>query len=332
MGQELSIDLGQVHTKISVLLTGTPLTHLSSTYLYLPSSNSTVYFFKYVNDDLLSFRTHPIYALIAKEDRARIRGTGSNLKRMASLLDSEFNLEVESVSTTELVLSALDCVMNERPEAFFTYHKVHWPLLPNGRAHKEGKRTINSEKSLYPYILANLRSGLSVYRVDDLTTARRVSGSSMGGATFASIMKLGTSYSTVCQALDGAKTGDNSEVDVTVGDIYGCNYAAIGLKKDLIASSCGKMRTSSNYRDQDLARSVAMMIALNVAQILALSAQAEEVKTIVVAGSALEAEPLMRMLQKAMNCWAQNQVNLVFCEYGVYLASLGGVLAGLKPN
>lgn len=331
MGQEVSIDSGQVHTKISVLLAGPPLAHLSPTLLYLPSCDATVYFFKYVNDDLPSFRTHPIYARIAKQEKVRLRGTGSHLGRMATLA-SEFNVEVQSLSTTELVLSALDCVMKERPEAFFTYHKVHWPLLPNGRAYREPKLTINTEKSLYPYILANLRSGLSVYRVDSPTSARRVSGSSMGGAAFASVMKLGTAYSTVCQALDGAKTGDNSQVDVTVGDIYGCDCTSIGLKKDLIASSCGKMRTGTAYRDQDLARSVAMMIALNVAQIVALTAQAEQVNTILVAGSALEAEPLMRMLQKAMNCWTQSKVNLVFCEYGVYLASLGGVLAGLKAS
>jgi len=324
--------LGQVHTKISVLLAGPPLDGLSPTHLYLPSSDSTVYFFKYVNDDLPSFRSHPIYARIAKQEKVRLRGTGSLLERMAATLASEFNVEVQSLSTTDLVLSALDCVMKERPEAFFTYRKVHWPLLPNGRAYKEPKLAINTQKSMYPYILANLRSGLSVYRVDSLTSACRVSGSSMGGATFASVMKLGTSYSTVCQALDGAKGGDNSEVDITVGDIYGCDSTSIGLKKDLIASSCGKMRTGAAYRDQDLARSVAMMIALNVAQIVALTAQAEEVSTIIVAGSALEAEPLMRMLQKAMNSWTQNKVHLVFCEYGVYLASLGGVLAGLKST
>ena len=332
MGQKVSIDIGQVHTKVSVLLPDAPVSHLSSHWLHFPSSNSTVYFYKYRNDDLLSFRSNPIYLRIATSEKATIKGTGSNLARMAGFLSEAFQVEVESMSTTELVILALDYVMDEHPESFFTYQKVNWPLLPNGRVHKAPERMSNTDKSMYPYILANLRSGLSVYRVDSLTSAHRVSGSSMGGSTFASIIKLGTSFPTVCQALDAATNGDNSAVDVTVGDIYGSDYAAIGLKKDLIASSCGKLRTNSSYREEDLARSVAMMLALNVAQIVALTAQAEGISTVLVAGSALEAEPIMRMLKKAMNCWAPNQVKLVFCDYGVYLASLGGVLAARKSS
>lgn len=38
-----------------------------------------------------------------------------------------------------------------------------------------------------------------------------------------------------------AEKGDNSEVDMLVGDIYGTDYGRIGLKSTTIASSFGKV-------------------------------------------------------------------------------------------
>ena len=38
-----------------------------------------------------------------------------------------------------------------------------------------------------------------------------------------------------------AGTGDNTKVDMLVGDIYGGDYPAIGLKATTIASSFGKV-------------------------------------------------------------------------------------------
>ena len=39
-----------------------------------------------------------------------------------------------------------------------------------------------------------------------------------------------------------ASTGDNAKVDMLVGDIYGGDYPAIGLKASTIASSFGKVQ------------------------------------------------------------------------------------------
>ncbi len=38
------------------------------------------------------------------------------------------------------------------------------------------------------------------------------------------------------QVKEFSQKGDNRNVDLLVGDIYGCDYDALGLKSDVIAS------------------------------------------------------------------------------------------------
>jgi type II pantothenate kinase len=56
-------------------------------------------------------------------------------------------------------------------------------------------------QELYPYILVNIRSGLSVYRVDDPHEFNVVSSSSIGGATFWGLMRLMTRFTNPTEAL-----------------------------------------------------------------------------------------------------------------------------------
>ena len=93
---------------------------------------------------------------------------------------------------------------------------------------------------LYPYLLVNVRGGLSVYKVEDKYQFNRVSSSSWGGATFWALMRLMTSFKTPEEALTNAINGDASKIDMTVGDIYGGSY--LDLDPNIIASSCGKIR------------------------------------------------------------------------------------------
>lgn len=91
-------------------------------------------------------------------------------------------------------------------------------------------------------------------------TYERVSGSSLGGGllifhqinltgTFWGLCRLLTDITDFDQVREMSKkgwifyfsqylriTGDNTHVDLMVGDIYGCDYDALGLKSDVIAS------------------------------------------------------------------------------------------------
>jgi type II pantothenate kinase len=69
----------------------------------------------------------------------------------------------------------------------------------------------------------------------------RVGGTSLGGGTLWGLLSLLTGARTFDEMLGMAEEGDNTKVDMLVGDIYGTDYGKIGLKSTTIASSFGKV-------------------------------------------------------------------------------------------
>jgi pantothenate kinase len=81
-------------------------------------------------------------------------------------------------------------------------------------------------------------------------------------------MLLLTKYKNVNKAIErGFDYGDSSNVDMTVGDIYGSNVESLGIPANLLASSMGKASKDSNegkYNDLDILKSLLFSIAVNI--------------------------------------------------------------------
>ena len=94
---------------------------------------------------------------------------------------------------------------------------------------------------IYPYLLVNIGSGVSMIKVSDRRKFERIGGTSLGGGTLWGLLSLLTGARTFDDMLRLAENGDNGAVDMLVGDIYGTDYGKIGLKSTTIASSFGKV-------------------------------------------------------------------------------------------
>ena len=94
---------------------------------------------------------------------------------------------------------------------------------------------------IYPYMLVNIGSGVSILKVSGPRKFERVGGTSLGGGTLWGLLSLLTGANSFDDMLEMAAQGDNTKVDMLVGDIYGTDYAKIGLKSTTIASSFGKV-------------------------------------------------------------------------------------------
>ena len=105
---------------------------------------------------------------------------------------------------------------------------------------------------VYPYLLVNIGSGVSMIKVSGPKQFQRVGGTHLGGGTFWGIMSLLTGARTFDDMLAMADRGDNSGVDMLVGDIYGMDYSKIGLKNTAIASTFGKVFRMKNQTEPDL--------------------------------------------------------------------------------
>jgi type II pantothenate kinase len=66
--------------------------------------------------------------------------------------------------------------------------------------------------------------------------------------------------------LEISKDGDNRNIDLLVGDIYGTDYSKLGLKATKIASSFGKVfkkgvhQSQDDFNPGDIAKSLLFMV------------------------------------------------------------------------
>jgi len=81
------------------------------------------------------------------------------------------------------------------------------------------------------------------WRIPNVGSIERVSGCSVGGATFLGLSRLLTRAQSFDEAVDLAGMGDNSRIAMLVKDIYGGEYSRLGLPGDVVASDFGKMST-----------------------------------------------------------------------------------------
>ncbi|KAM9972010.1 hypothetical protein ACTFIW_012000 [Dictyostelium discoideum] len=106
------------------------------------------------------------------------------------------------------------------------------------------------------FIIVNIRSGVSIIKVENETNFQRVDGTSLGGGTFWGLCSLLTGVSDYDEMLEMTKNGQSNHVDLVVGDIYGMDYTKIGLSSDTIAT-----------------QSLLKMVSNNISQIAYLNSQ-----------------------------------------------------------
>jgi len=100
-------------------------------------------------------------------------------------------------------------------------------------------------ENLYPYLLINLRSGVTFTRVDSKTSFRNampVSGSPIGFTFYMGVLRLLNIFNDPTEAIEAGITGDSSNIDFDVGEIYGGDYSKLGLPSQMLASSFAKVK------------------------------------------------------------------------------------------
>lgn len=126
-------------------------------------------------------------------------------------------------------MPGLDFFITEIPREVFTYSDT------------DPMHFVEPSDDIYPYLLVNIGSGVSFLKVSGPREYERVGGTSLGGGTLWGLLSLLTGARSFDEMLSMASRGDNTKVDMLVGDIYGTDYGKIGLKSTTIASSFGKV-------------------------------------------------------------------------------------------
>ncbi|VDK57480.1 unnamed protein product [Cylicostephanus goldi] len=196
--------------------------------------------------------------------------------------------------------------------------------------------------SIYPFLLVNIGTGISVLKVDSPSQFQRVGGSSMGGGAFIGLGNLLTSAQSFDELLLMAEKGDHRKCDTLVCDIYGGSYENLNLAADLIAGSFGKCSRmgkrgargdQERASEQDIAKSLLLMISNNIGQVLAESIMAMlygmrfAMKRIYFGGFFIRKHPItMRTLSYAINYWSKGNMEALFMKHEGYLGAVGAFL------
>jgi type II pantothenate kinase len=222
--------------------------------------------------------------------------------------------------------------------------------------------------NIYPYLLVNIGSGVSMIKVSGPRQYERIGGTSLGGGTLWGLLSLLTGARSFDDMLRLAENGDNSSVDLLVGDIYGQAYNKIGLKSTHIASSFGKVykmkraaereaedgcngdlkrreeaehvqgsselsHDPGSFRPEDMARSLLYAVSNNIGQLAHLHAEKHGLPRIYFGGSFIGGHSqTMNTLSYAIRFWSKDTRQAYFLRHEGYLGAVGAFLKRQPRN
>lgn len=195
-------------------------------------------------------------------------------------------------------------------------------------------------------LLVNIGSGVSVVHLTaahgssvasctrpfgEVAELHRVTGSSIGGATFLALAKLLTPYRSFGEAVRAAERGDNGKVALLVKDIYGeRGYHELGLPGDVVAADFGKLAQGAAMAASppDLARALLVLVLNNIAQVSYLAARQTGADRVFYTGGFLRRGLMMRILTSALSFWSSGSLPALFMRHQAFLGAVGALQAG----
>ncbi|KAK9246498.1 type II pantothenate kinase [Lipomyces tetrasporus] len=280
-----------------------------------------------------------------------IMATGGGAYKFYDRMRKELDVEIWREDEMECLIVGLDFFITEIPTEVFTYSEQN-PMS-----------FVDAKADIYPYLLVNIGSGVSLIMVSGPRQFKRIGGSSLGGGTLWGLLSLLTGAKSFDEMLDMAANGDNTNVDMLVGDIYGSDYGRIGLKSTTIASSFGKVfkkrlesadgvqisdqtgnsvelygashehedgedvARPARFRAEDISRSLLYAVSNNIGQIAYLQAQRYNLEHIYFGGSFIRGHPqTMNTLSYAINFWSNGEKKAFFLRHEGYLGAVGAFL------
>ncbi|ODQ50579.1 fumble [Saitoella complicata NRRL Y-17804] len=269
----------------------------------------------------------------AGQDEMCVMATGGGAYLFYDRLKSELGCEIVREDEMECLISGLDFFITEIPDEVFTYSEE------NPMAFEEPREDI------YPYLLVNIGSGVSMIKVSGpgANEFERIGGSSLGGGTLWGLLSLLTGAKSFDDMLEMSQKGDNTAVDMLVGDIYGTDYGRIGLKSTTIASTFGKVfkknMSASNgtgkpeFKPEDISKSLLFAISNNIGQIAYLQATKHDIHNIYFGGSFIRGHTAtMNTLSYAIRFWSQGSKRAYFLRHEGYLGAVGAFLRHQPRN
>ncbi|OLL22661.1 Pantothenate kinase [Neolecta irregularis DAH-3] len=240
-----------------------------------------------------------------------IMATGGGAFKFYDRIKKEIGVEIIREEEMECLIVGLDFFITQIPGEVFTYSDEDGLNLVTRRT-----------PAIYPYLL--------------------------GGGTLWGLLSALTPAKSFDEMLEMSESGNNTTVDMLVGDIYGTDYEKIGLKSTTIASTFGKAfrkyqerkltgedkdDNTPLFQPEDLCRSLLYAISNNIGQIAYLQAQNHNLEHIYFGGSFIRGHIVpMNTLSYAIKFWSKGTKQAYFLRHEGYLGAIGAFLKHQPTN
>ena len=258
-----------------------------------------------------------------------IKATGGGAHKYKEFIGQKLGVGVEKEDEMKCLIDGSNFLLRHIPNEVFT---VDFDTL------ELEFKTIEYE-NIFPYLLVNIGSGVSILKVESESSYQRVGGSTIGGATLWGLGSLLTDAVGFDEIMELAEKGDHRNVDMLIKDIYGGNYDTLGLNNEIIASTMGKTTRSEldhgcsreehvkRFKQEDLVKSILLMICYDVTQIASLHARLHGIKRVYFGGYFIRNCRLtMKFLKYGIEFWSQKQLECLFLRHEGYLGAIGAFL------
>ncbi|KAI4336147.1 hypothetical protein L6164_014712 [Bauhinia variegata] len=252
---------------------------------------------------------------------AIIKATGGGAYKFADLFKERLGVSLDKEDEMSCLVAGANFLLKAIRHEAFTHmegHKEFVQIDPN---------------DMFPFLLVNIGSGVSMIKVDGDGKFERVSGTNVGGGTYWGLGKLLTKCKSFDELLELSQKGDNRTIDMLVGDIYGgMDYNKIGLSASTIASSFGKAisdkKELEDYRPEDISLSLLRMISYNIGQISYLTALRFGLKRIFFGGFFIRGHAYtMDTISFAVQFWSKGAAQAMFLRHEGFLGALGAFMS-----
>lgn len=221
-----------------------------------------------------------------------IQTTGGGAYKYSRLFKESLGITLKPVDELGVVVKGISWLLR-RPIS----DEVCWLGDEAPKASFESERHFLDAENLFPFILVNIGSGVSIVRVDGTDRFERVSGSALGGGTFWGLCNLlCPDCKEFSEASDLAVAGDAAKLNLLVEDIYGGDYEMTGGRKlpgHLVASFFAKAGQGCGD-DAAVLNALITMISQNICQIAFLNSRIHGISRIIFTGNFLRQNPVAR--------------------------------------
>ncbi|XP_077881182.1 4'-phosphopantetheine phosphatase isoform X1 [Ictidomys tridecemlineatus] len=253
-----------------------------------------------------------------------IQATGGGAYKFKDLIEEKLRLKVDKEDVMTCLIKGCNFVLKNIPQEAFMYQKDSDPEF----------RFQTNHPNIFPYLLVNIGSGVSIVKVETEDRFEWVGGSSIGGGTFWGLGALLTKTKKFDELLHLASKGQHANVDMLVQDIYGGAHQTLGLSGNLIASSFGKSATADReFSKEDMAKSLLHMISNDIGQLACLYARLHCLDRVYFGGFFIRGHPVtMRTITYSINFFSKGEVQALFLRHEGYLGAIGAFLKGAEQD